>query len=823
MANPYSSITTRANGQVIQATWFNTIRDTLVNNGAVKHNISGTTAPTISNDDSENYEAGSTWTDTTNDKFYVCVDASTGAAIWYEVVSTTGTQTLTNKTLTAPTINNPVINTYSITGELVQRTTSQTLTNKTLTSPNINGANLNMGTASDTNRILLPSDTTTNLDLLTDVAGLIAYDTTLQAVVYNTGAGWTAVGTGSGGGGINYIDNPDAESGLTGWSTFDDGGSYVDGTGGTASNLTFTQNSTTPLRGTYDFDLVVAAADASGEGVSYDFTIDKADKFSMLSISFDYLTDAPDDFFEVRIYDVTNSKIIYPSPQVIDANANEAKYYADWQSSDSESYRLSFFVNSTDATGYTLNFDNVEAGPQKKIIGTPVTDWIQFDMTIGATVSAPTKATSPTHDEAYYRRVGDTMEIYYFYEHTSNIGAAAGSGTYTFSLPAGFSIDTSKIANASGGGYERLGSASFGTTTEGINDGYVTTFGNAVLLIAGNQTNAISGVTNTYGDLADTAVRYAFRYSVPIQGWGSNVNMSNIESGREVSLFVTSSNTSLTSGVDTNVIFNGVSRDTHSIYNNSTGNIIIPESGEYDFKSHFRFASDTWATSNTIRSGVKVNGSIIAYLDDKSGLVAGTHQPHLSGAVTLKLAKGDSVFITAFQNTGGTSTFTNSASREYLSVNKRSSGKNLLASEVVALRYTTTAGAGFSSGGYGTLSYPTKSDYDTHNAYDGTTFTSPISKTYRVSALATYTTTANWNAGESYRISFRKNGTQIYEYIGEVQSSDAGAIIVPVKGYTEVYLAKGDTLDVQLRQDSGSTLFLATAAVRNVLTISSIG
>jgi len=160
MANQYNAITTRANGQTITADWFNTIKTTLVNNGAVKHNISATTAPAVGDDSDDNYEPGSTWTDTTNDNFYVCVDASVGAAVWYEVADTS---------------------------------TAQTFTNKTLTSPTINGSNLNMGTASDTNRILLASDTTTNLDLLTDTAGLIAYDTTLGKVVFNDGSGWVEI------------------------------------------------------------------------------------------------------------------------------------------------------------------------------------------------------------------------------------------------------------------------------------------------------------------------------------------------------------------------------------------------------------------------------------------------------------------------------------------------------------------------------------------------------------------------------------------------------------------------------------------------------
>ena len=52
---------------------------------------SKTSAPGVTNDLDEGYEPGSLWVDTNNDRVYVCLDKSDGAAVWIEI---------TNKTIT---------------------------------------------------------------------------------------------------------------------------------------------------------------------------------------------------------------------------------------------------------------------------------------------------------------------------------------------------------------------------------------------------------------------------------------------------------------------------------------------------------------------------------------------------------------------------------------------------------------------------------------------------------------------------------------------------------------------------------------------------
>lgn len=53
-----------------------------------KNNYSATSAPTTSDDSDNGYAEGSVWYDTTNDESYVCLDASTGAAVWLNTTLT---------------------------------------------------------------------------------------------------------------------------------------------------------------------------------------------------------------------------------------------------------------------------------------------------------------------------------------------------------------------------------------------------------------------------------------------------------------------------------------------------------------------------------------------------------------------------------------------------------------------------------------------------------------------------------------------------------------------------------------------------------------
>lgn len=56
----------------------------------VLNNLNASTAPTVNDDTADGYAVGSKWYDTTNDEAYVCLDASSGAAVWVNTTLESG-------------------------------------------------------------------------------------------------------------------------------------------------------------------------------------------------------------------------------------------------------------------------------------------------------------------------------------------------------------------------------------------------------------------------------------------------------------------------------------------------------------------------------------------------------------------------------------------------------------------------------------------------------------------------------------------------------------------------------------------------------------
>jgi hypothetical protein len=160
-----------------------------------------------------------------------------------------------------------------------------------------------------------------------------------------------------------------------------------------------------------------------------------------------------------------------------------------------------------------------------------VSPWTQYTQAITGTISNPTKATSPVLDNAYWRRVGDSVEISYIYNGGVGTGAAAGSGIYLFPLPNSIQADSSKINTSAGGNITspQVGIAQYvDNSTNASNP----TMGVASLwdfFNIGLQVFGVSSGPAVYpwqevgpasgNSLANAQSRISFRATVPILGW----------------------------------------------------------------------------------------------------------------------------------------------------------------------------------------------------------------------------------------------------------------------------------------------------------------
>lgn len=175
-----------------------------------------------------------------------------------------------------------------------------------------------------------------------------------------------------------------------------------------------------------------------------------------------------------------------------------------------------------------------------------ITEWTDAGaIGIGATTTAPTKGTI-VRDTMKWRRVGDSMEIRFDYEHNGG-SPAAGSGEYLISIPSGYQIDTSKVTtnNTLADFSSSVGTAWVSNTTSGLADAtrhghiqvYDETQVRVVLKQTGGEVGAFWGVA-----IAFTTNNVASgRFTVPIAGWEVKPNYTVFEAAPDSKVEIPSS------------------------------------------------------------------------------------------------------------------------------------------------------------------------------------------------------------------------------------------------------------------------------------------
>lgn len=143
-----------------------------------------------------------------------------------------------------------------------------------------------------------------------------------------------------------------------------------------------------------------------------------------------------------------------------------------------------------------------------------ITNWTAYTSTWGSTGTAPAIGNGTI--TSFYRRVGQNMEL--MIGVTSGTTTTYGSGYFNYSIPPGFTIDSSKIVNLTAG-RTAVGSASAEDNGGTYYTGTATYRNTTQLAILSNTVDNWGGTIPFTPSASEANNKWALIASVPILEW----------------------------------------------------------------------------------------------------------------------------------------------------------------------------------------------------------------------------------------------------------------------------------------------------------------
>jgi hypothetical protein len=619
--------------------------------------------------------------------------------------------------------------------------------------------------------------------------GSIAMDYLAGKVYKKTGSlatEWQELGAGLGG--INYIENPDAESGTAGWSTYADaaGTAPVDGTGG-SPNITWSRSTTTPLRGVADFALVKDGVNRQGEGVSYNFTIDSADKAKVLTVSFDYEvlsgSYATGDLAVYIIQDPAGTPVvIQPAGYQVQAATvgTTVKHIATFQTaSNVTSYRLCVHVASVSTATYSLALDNISVGPQVVQYGAPITD------PVSATPTWTNLGFSGTSvNSIVWWRAGKFLFARAYFNPSAGTGSASG---FLLTLPAGLSIDNSavpgpespaslgvyKVYDDAGGAATGIGTVDYDTATR----------------VAFRRSDSATFTTSAM----TTADTFSCEFSVPIAGWSSTVQMSNDTDTRVVAASYVGTSIAISAAAT----FKPTTKsfDTHSAFNTSTGVYTVPVPGIYRVST--TGYTNVTAAATRVDPYIYKNGAPVTGLTAVFNSGANSVRVPMTFSGLVSCIAGETLSVVTATVVG-----VSSIDEGGLNIERLSGPSAIAASETVAARYATSAAPAISAAG-ATITYGIRI-FDSHGAMSGANYAVPVGGLYRVS-FQMHTASVAW-AANGYVYGEVLKGGSADATLGLFRVAAAVTASIANSGTAVLRCNAGELLSIKVYSSAATTL-----------------
>lgn len=580
-----------------------------------------------------------------------------------------------------------------------------------------------------------------------------------------------------------------------------------------APTLTWTRSTSSSLIGDASFLLTKGAVSTLGEGVSYDFTIDRA--FQGQPLSLNYVVQTVSGTYvngdlAVWIYDKTNKKMIQPTAYMVSSSSlgGPVQPLVFQAPSNSTDFRL-IVHSSTDSTNsYVLKFDGFKVTPQVVSTGAVTTDWTSYTPTLA-------NFGTVTNVAFYSRRVGDSLEVKGKWTNGTTVAATA-SITLGYAGGNGNVIqDGTKIATGQlvGHAVSSVSSSSqFGLDVLGVANS------NAVNYSVQNSTIAAASAANGNAIGTGSGANMSLFLSVPIVGWSSNTIVSDSANTRVVRAQVAGlPNAALASATLAKLTWasqSAVQFDTHGAWNVVTGDYVVKVPGYYTGSGVTEVLRLSGGATQSVTIQFRNSTKGVNTAIGRSGWIsAGSETLVVSGDNTVYADAGDVLNFYIYAEGTGLS-WNAGITSTCINIVKDDGPAQIQAATVVACRYNSSTASTLN--GAVTIPFANK-DFDTTGSFNGATgvFTAPAPGVYAVSGLLT-TSTPSWVAGNAISINLNKNNS-VGNYMRFFSIPASGILPYSLTFSDTIYLNAGETLKIVTDASLASTI--SGQADRNYLNI----